>query len=189
MKNSVKLLALLLACLMTLITLTACGSTNDEGKASTSEATNGESPSGEKEESSTPTASEDNKEVETKPASVGLSFSSKGDGTCYVSVGTCTDTEIVIPSTSPEGDVVKDINYAAFSGCSNITSVYIPDSVTEIGISVFSGCSSLTYARLSPGIEEIANNLFMKCSSLARVEIPRGVKKLGNNAFLFKNST
>ena len=166
MKNSVKLLALLLACLMTLITLTACGSTNDEGKASTSEATTGEGPSGEKEESSTPTASEDNKEVETKPASVGLSFSSKGDGTCYVSVGTCTDTEIVIPSTSPEGDVVKDINYAAFSGCSNITSVYIPDSVTSLSSSAFASCTSLTSVTLPNSVKTMYSYAFKNCTAL-----------------------
>ena len=40
--------------------------------------------------------------AENKPYS--LEFVSNGDGTCYVAgIGTCTDTDIVIPSTSPEG--------------------------------------------------------------------------------------
>ncbi len=32
----------------------------------------------------------------------------------------------------------------AFSGCSGLTSVTIPNSVTEIGMDAFSGCSGLT---------------------------------------------
>ena len=39
--------------------------------------------------------------------SEGLKFTSNGDGTCSVSgIGTCTDTEIVIPPVSPMGDAV-----------------------------------------------------------------------------------
>ena len=36
------------------------------------------------------------------------------------------------------------INFSTFSGCSSLTSVTIPDSVTWIGINAFEGCSSVT---------------------------------------------
>ena len=39
---------------------------------------------------------------------------------------------------------VAEIESAAFSGCSSLTSITIPTSVTSIGSSVFSGCSRLT---------------------------------------------
>ena len=42
------------------------------------------------------------------------------------------------------GDDVKSIGSYAFSGCSTITSITIPNNVTSIGESVFSGCSKLT---------------------------------------------
>ncbi|MBQ5353100.1 MAG: leucine-rich repeat protein, partial [Alistipes sp.] len=38
---------------------------------------------------------------------------------------------------------VTTIGSSAFSGCSSLTNITIPDSVTEIGESAFSSCSSL----------------------------------------------
>ena len=39
--------------------------------------------------------------------SVGLAYTSNSDGSCYVSgIGSCTDKQIKIPATSPDGDTV-----------------------------------------------------------------------------------
>ena len=77
--------------------------------------------------------------------SEGLEFVSNGNGTCYVkSIGTCTDTELLIPPTSPDGDRVTNIGMRAFYGCETITSVTIPDSVTSIYDSAFAYCKCLT---------------------------------------------
>ena len=44
------------------------------------------------------------------PPSQGLAYISNGDGTCFVSgIGTCTDTDVVIPAVSPAGDTVTGI--------------------------------------------------------------------------------
>ncbi len=89
-------------------------------------------------------------EVTTKPedtveASEGLAFVSNGDGTCYVSgIGECTDTDVVIPAVSPDGDIVTVISNSAFYGCTNLTSITIPDGVTSIGGIAFFGCTALT---------------------------------------------
>ncbi len=45
--------------------------------------------------------------------------------------------------TIPEG--IKTIGLGAFSGCTNLTRISIPDSVTAVGIYAFDGCTSLTY--------------------------------------------
>ena len=81
----------------------------------------------------------------TEKASEGLEFTSNGDGTCYVSgIGECTDTDVVIPQKSPEGDSVTSIEGSAFYGCTGLTSITIPDSVTSIEGNAFCDCTALT---------------------------------------------
>ncbi|OQA49935.1 MAG: hypothetical protein BWY46_00265 [Firmicutes bacterium ADurb.Bin300] len=46
---------------------------------------------------------------------------------------------------------------SAFSGCSSLTSINIPDSVTSIGYSAFYGCSSLTAINVSAGNENYSS--------------------------------
>ena len=83
-------------------------------------------------------------EESEKPASVGLKFESNGDGTaCLVGMGTCTDVDVVIPSKTPDGDTVTEIDNSAFNG-EEIVSITIPSSVTSIGRKAFQGCGSLT---------------------------------------------
>ena len=60
--------------------------------------------------------------VKPQTGSVGLSFQSNGDGTCYVSgIGSCTDTDVIIPTKSSAGDTVTSIGSRAFSSCSGLT--------------------------------------------------------------------
>ena len=116
--------------------------------------------------------------------SVGLKFTSNGDGTWYVSeIGDCTDTDIVIPSTLPNGDSVTSIGERAFWFCDSPTSVVIPDSVTSIGHSAFRSCSSLTSVVIPDSVTSIGDSAFDGCSSLTSVVIPDSVTSIGDYAF------
>ncbi|MEG2274296.1 MAG: leucine-rich repeat protein, partial [Clostridia bacterium] len=42
------------------------------------------------------------------------------------------------------GSSVKSIEYGAFEGCNNLTTITIPKSVTSIGSRIFIYCSGLT---------------------------------------------
>ena len=117
-------------------------------------------------------------------ASEGLAFTSNGGGTCLVSgIGECTDTEIVIPSVSPDGDTVTGIRYQAFSGNTDLTSVTIPEGVTSIGSSAFSGCTSLARVTIPEGVTTLDVHAFSGCTSLTSITIPESVTTIGTWAF------
>ena len=80
-------------------------------------------------------------------------------------------------------DSVTSIEYCAFSGCSGLTSVSIPDSVTSIGSSAFSGCSGLTSVTIPDGVTSIGSWAFDHCSGLTSVTIPDRVTSIGSSAF------
>ena len=114
------------------------------------------------------------KETDSIPmlkASEGLEFTSNGDGTCYVSgIGTCRDTDVVIPSTH-NGLLVTSIGNGAFDYCSRLTSVVIPDSVTSIGQYAFSGCSSLESVVIPDSVTSIDSTAFYDCDSLTGIKV------------------
>ena len=57
-------------------------------------------------------------------------------------------------------DGTTKIRSWAFSGCSGLEKVIMPDSVNFIGDSAFSGCCNLKEIVLSENINRIGNNAF-----------------------------
>ncbi len=76
--------------------------------------------------------------------SVGLLYErdENGDGYSVTGIGSCTDTDIIIPALY-EGDPVTSIGFSAFEGCSSITSITIPASINSIYGDAFYDCASL----------------------------------------------
>ena len=103
-------------------------------------------------------------------ASEGLVFVlDKKTDTYYVAgIGTCTDSDIIIPYTY-EGKAVTGIGHSAFSGLSTVQSVTVPNSVLFIAARAFYDCTSLTDITLGSGVSQIGENAFDKATSLARV--------------------
>ncbi|MGN0824125.1 MAG: leucine-rich repeat protein [Candidatus Coproplasma sp.] len=119
--------------------------------------------------------------------SAGLSYTLNADSAGYTvsGIGTCTDTEIVIPSACYDGLPVTAIGANAFQNHDGFTSITIPASVTSIGDEAFRVCSSLTSVTFGANsqLTSIGANAFQNCSSLESITIPASVTSIGNYAF------
>ena len=113
-----------------------------------------------------------------------LSFSLTDNGKAYSVFynGTGSEKNIIIPDIY-KGKPVTSIEDSAFSRCSRLMSITIPDSVTSIGSYAFSGCSSLTSVTIPDSITSIGDSTFSGCSSLTSITIPDTVTSIGSRAF------
>ena len=90
----------------------------------------------------------------------------------------CTSlTNVVIP------DSVVNIGNDAFNGCKSLSSVTIPVSVTSIGDGAFGYCTSLTSVTIPDGVTSIGYYAFEGCTSLTRIAIPDSVTSISDGAF------
>ena len=86
----------------------------------------------------------------------------------------CTGlTSVTIPNS------VTAIERCTFWNCSGLTSVIIPNSVTSIGDFAFSGCSDLTTVTIPNSVTSIGYEAFYGCSGLTLVTIPKSVTTIG----------
>ena len=93
---------------------------------------------------------------------------------------------VEIPSTVEVGGVsikVVSIGRDAFKGCSGLTAVTIPGSVTRIGDWSFFCCSGLTSVTIPDGVTAIGNGAFSSCSGLTAATIPNSVTRIGDWSF------
>ena len=74
---------------------------------------------------------------------------SSDTNTAIITGYTGSDSAMVIPDTLG-GYPVTGIGAYAFSGCSSLESIEIPDTVTNIGGHAFQNCTSLSSVQLSP---------------------------------------
>ena len=118
-----------------------------------------------------------------------------------------TDTVIAGCKNSTLNDSIKAISNQAFYGCSGLTSITIPNSVTSlngfygtglqtikipgsvktIGEQCFFACADLTTVECEAGITQLPSNVFGNCPNLSKVILPETLESV-NGAFNNNNT-
>lgn len=86
-------------------------------------------------------------------------------------------TSISIPNS------VTYIGDYSFWGCRGLSSIDIPSSVTSIGTGAFWSCTGLKFVAIPNGVSTINQSTFYGCTGLISIEIPSTVTSIGSNAF------
>ena len=93
--------------------------------------------------------------------------------------GGCTELTSV---TIPEG--VTSIENGTFDYCISITSITVPKSVISIGGYAFNECMSLASITIPEGVKLIEMRTFYGCSSLVSIALPESITSIGEEAFM-----
>lgn len=107
--------------------------------------------------------------------------------TCTLSgLGTCTDSDLVIPALSPDGMRVTRIATSAFEGNTTLERVTFPAYLYEIDLDAFKNASALhTLLFAKEGkLQTIRTGAFMGCNALQSITLPEGLRSLGAEAFM-----
>lgn len=72
----------------------------------------------------------------------------------------------------------------AFQGCTGITEMTIPDSITNIGNYTFYGCTALQSITIPDGVTNIGTYAFRDCKSITSIDIPKSVTNIADYAFM-----
>ena len=95
--------------------------------------------------------------------------------------------DIIIPEKVKGNDgveyVVASLGASCFEGCTGLTSITIPSSVTLLGDYCFPGCSGLTSITIPSSVTSLGDGCFQDCSGLTSITIPSSVTSLGDYCF------
>ncbi len=95
-----------------------------------------------------------------KGVSEGLEFTMDAEGYYYVTgIGTCTDSDIVIPARY-NGTYVAGVDAGAFAGLANVTSITLTDGMTYIAAGAITDCPNLEKVYLPSSV--MADDLFIQ---------------------------
>ena len=92
-----------------------------------------------------------------------------------------TDSKVQIPETVDGAKVVSIGNYA-FSNCTSLESITIPEGVTKIGYGAFNSCKNLSEVVLPDSLTALDNYAFEYCTALTDITLPAGLTT-ANDAF------
>lgn len=111
-----------------------------------------------------------------QPASIGLEYKINDDKTyTVVGLGSCTDNQIIVPTTY-NGYPVSKIDTRAFFGYMNITTVSLQSEIEQIGDHAFEECQNLSSVYINSNVTGLTFGTFGGCVSLDNITLPSTLK-------------
>ena len=107
------------------------------------------------------------------------------DGMVYSGIGT-NKTLLCCPQAKKDVRIAQDtvfIRSGAFSLCTGISELTIPESVVEIQSRAFDSCKSLESITIPDTVNTIGNGAFLNCTGLKSVHLPNGLQILPDGIF------
>ena len=92
------------------------------------------------------------------------------EGNCIIETETKTLIQGCNTSVIPSDGSVTSIGDYAFSACTSLSSITIPDSVTSIGDSAFYNCTSLSSITIPGSVTSIGDCAFYGCTLLSSIK-------------------
>ena len=87
-------------------------------------------------------------------------------------------------STIIVGDKVTELGNFAFSKCTRLRRIELPDGLTTIGKGAFDACSNLQYINIPETVTNLGEQAFTNCTKLKTITIPKGISSFGKRTFL-----
>lgn len=78
---------------------------------------------------------------------------------------------------------LTEISQNAFNGCTNLTSVTLPESIATIQEKAFYNCKLLETINFPQSVITIGPSAFMNCYALKSIALPNGLQTIGVGAF------
>lgn len=69
---------------------------------------------------------------------------------------------------------VTNISTSAFSNCTNLSKIEMPETLTEIRDTAFYNCTSLISFTIPKGVESIGGGAFLSCTNLSDISVSEG---------------
>ena len=111
-----------------------------------------------------------------------IEYEENSDGEVVVYKANYHVKNVEIPSMIA-GKVVTEIGGSAFSGCDDLETISLPNTIKKINYSAFFGCKSIENISIPDSVNEIGSGAFVDCILLKNINIPKGVKEIDSNTF------
>lgn len=104
------------------------------------------------------------------------------DSVVSIGEGVFSDCSRLTDITVPQS--VTYIGVKAFDSCTNLSSITLStNNITSIRPYTFSGCSELSSIVIPDGVTSIQSGAFFNCTKLTSITIPGSVTSIGSNVF------